>query len=73
MRPLERPQLDVMKDWVSELSRVAVGKGIVVLVESEYCDAADASGVVCANAWAATKRRKVNAKVCMAWRERWRW
>lgn len=46
MRPLERPQLDVMKDWVSELSRVAVGKGIVVLVESEYCDAADAGGVV---------------------------
>lgn len=65
MRPLERPQLDVMKDWLSELSRVAVGKGIVVLVESEYNDATDAGWVVCAHACAA-KRRKVNAKVCMA-------
>jgi len=65
MRPLERPQLDVMKDWVSELPRVAVGKGIVVLVESEYCDAADAGGVVCASVCVA-KRRKENASVCMA-------
>jgi len=46
MRLLERPQLDVMKDWVSELLRVAWGNGGLVLVESEHCDAADPASVV---------------------------
>ena len=46
MRPLERPQLEVIKDCEEEFLRVAWGKGSVVLVDSEYCDATDAAGVV---------------------------
>jgi hypothetical protein len=46
MRPLERPQLDVRKDWVSLFARVAEGNGRLVLVVSENCDATDAAGVV---------------------------
>jgi len=46
MRPLERPQLDVRKDWVSLFARVAWGNGRLVLVVREYWDATDAAGVV---------------------------
>ena len=66
MRPLERPQLDVMNDWVSELLRVAWGNGRPVLVESEYCDATDAAGVVdWANACTAKNTGKNNASPFM--------
>lgn len=33
---MERPKLDVMKDWVSGLLRTAWGNRRLVLVESEY-------------------------------------
>jgi hypothetical protein len=55
MRPFERPQLDVINDCVSALLRVALGYARVVLVEREYCDAADAAGVLWENACTAAK------------------
>jgi len=67
MRPLERPQLDVMKDCVPELSSVALGKGSVVLVDSENCDATDAAGVAAWDNARAAKRagRKKASRLTM--------
>jgi hypothetical protein len=55
-----------MKDWASELLRVAWGNGRPVLVESEYCDATDAAGVAdWANARTAKNTGKNNANPFM--------
>lgn len=50
IRPLLRDQPEVMKDCVSELEAVAVGKGMEVLVVSEYCEARADGGASCATA-----------------------
>ena len=50
MRPLLRDQPEVIKDCVSELEAVAVGKGMEVLVVSEYCEARADGDAICATA-----------------------
>lgn len=63
MRPLLRDQPETMKDCVSELERVAVGNGMLVLVVSEYRDARVAAGVIWAATLALRDRARATARV----------
>ena len=47
MRPLEKPQLELINVCMEELDWVACGIGREVLVESPHCDVTDTATVVC--------------------------